>query len=384
MNRRTFLITGAEALGTLRALTMRTPVRMTDPTDRHRIPLIHITDLYHPPQDPDDHFDLATIAALEEYDLKGVILDVTEKFLNPSTQSGDVRRDPGFVPVMQMAYLLGRDIPVASGPRSPLRNALDDIADRPAQEQAGVHLLLDLLERSESRVVVSVVGSCRVLTAAFNRNRELVRSRVRSVLLNAGSSGGSKQEWNVGLDPEAYRGLWQSGLPIHWYPCATEQGAFNPDHERGTYWSASHATLLNGISLPLQAWFAYALTGSNRTDTIKVLSEKPPQETWNNVLAQKRNLWATTSLVMGAGRLLAKTKDGWRFMPDDNAMHRQAWAWRMDCVGTSVNENAQVLWHPLETGGNAFLFRRERKDGFSAAMGEALNALLRSIHPVTR
>ena len=44
-----------------------------------RIPLIHITDMYHPPQDPDDHFDLATIAALPEFDLQGVILDVTQK-----------------------------------------------------------------------------------------------------------------------------------------------------------------------------------------------------------------------------------------------------------------------------------------------------------------
>jgi pyrimidine-specific ribonucleoside hydrolase len=384
MNRRTFLITGAGALGSLGALSMGAPVQMTDRTDRYTIPLIHISDLYHPPQDPDDHFDLATIAALQEYDLRGVILDVTEKFLNPPPGSGDVRRDPGIVPVMQMAYLLGRDIPAASGPRTPLKNALDDIADRPAQEQAGVNLLLDLLERSETRVVISVVGSCRVLTAAFNRNRELVRSKVRSILLNAGSSAGSKQEWNVGLDPEAYRGLWQSGLPIHWYPCATEQGAFKSDHEHGTYWSASHAALLDGISPPLQAWFVYALTGSNRTDTIKVLSEKPPQETWNDLRTQRRNLWATASLVMGAGRVLAKTKDGWRFIPDDNAMHQEAWAWRMDPISASVTEKAQILWQPLKTGGNAFLFGRERRNGFSAAMAEALNALLKSLHPVTR
>ena len=71
-----------------------------------RIPLVHITDLYHPPQDPDDHFDLATIAALPEFDLRGVILDVTQKFLDPAPAGWDIARDPGYVPVVQLGHIL--------------------------------------------------------------------------------------------------------------------------------------------------------------------------------------------------------------------------------------------------------------------------------------
>jgi len=201
-----------------------------------KTPLIHTTDLYHPPQDPDDHFDLATVAALPEFDLLGVILDTTEKFLHPAPQGFDISRDPGFIPVTQLAALLGRTIPVAVGPSGPLRHSGDAASDRPPRECAGIELLLHLVRSSSEPVMVSVVGSARVLAAAWNREPDLMRSRVKAVLLNAGSSAGEREEWNVGLDRIAYVDLWRSGLPIRWYPCSNEKGAFDQTHHRSTYW----------------------------------------------------------------------------------------------------------------------------------------------------
>ncbi len=378
MNRRQLLAAGAVALTGLSTLRSRTVEYVRIRKNRGAIPLIHTTDLYHPPQDPDDHFDLATIAALEEFDLKGVILDPTLQFLNPSPDNADIRRNPGFTPVNQMAYLLARDIPVAAGPRDPLKNAHDDIADRPQVEQAGVELLVKLLEQSDAKVNISVVGSCRVLTAAFNRNPGLLRAKTESVLLNAGSSGGTKQEWNVGLDPEAYKGLWQSGLPIRWYPCATDKGAFDQDHERGTHWRTTHEALLRGVSSSLQAWFAYALIASERKDIIEVLSEAPPQPAWSDFLAQKRNLWSTASLVMAAGRVLARTANGWRFVSHATSNKEEVWPWRLDAVDATVNDRAEVGWRGVEGNGNASLFGRKQGVEFGGAMAEALNALLKS------
>ncbi|NLF07816.1 MAG: hypothetical protein GX594_07525, partial [Pirellulaceae bacterium] len=40
-----------------------------------KIPIIHSTDLFHPHDDPDDHYDLATLFALDEFDIKGIVLD---------------------------------------------------------------------------------------------------------------------------------------------------------------------------------------------------------------------------------------------------------------------------------------------------------------------
>jgi|WetSurMetagenome_2_1015567.scaffolds.fasta_scaffold03294_5 pyrimidine-specific ribonucleoside hydrolase len=376
MKRREVLIAGAAAFAGLAPGASPALDRNGKRIGKSRIPLVHITDLYHPPQDPDDHIDLATVAALEEYELKGVILDVTRKFLQAAPVGFDIRRDPGFVPVAQLGYLLGRTIPVAAGPTQPLTGPGDDAADRPLGEQAGIRLLLEILEECSDRVVVSVVGSTRVLTAAYNRNPELLGKKVESVLLNAGSTAGPKREWNVGLDPEAYRGIWRAHLPVRWYPCSTEGGAFNPDHERGTYWKGSHAALFRDLADPLRAWFAYALTGDSRGDIIGVLDERVHADTWDRVLAQQRNMWATVSLVMGAGRVLAKTSKGWRFVPSSLAAAESVWPWRLDPIDVAVTSGLEVQWRLGEGEENARLFGRGRGAEFGNAMAEALCALL--------
>lgn len=378
--RRKLLAAGAAAAAGLlpaaHLMAAPDPARAPLPPAKGKIPLVHITDLYHPPQDPDDHVDLATVAALEEYDLRAVILDITRKFLLPSPEGFDIRRDPGFVPVVQLGYLLGRHIPVASGPTLPLSRPDDDASDRPPPEQSGITLLLKTLEESREPVVVSVVGSARVLTAAFNRNPALLRARVRSVLLNAGSTTGPKREWNVGLDPQAYVGLWRSGLPIHWFPCATDSGAFNPDHERGTYWKSSHAELFRHLTKPLRAWFSYALAPSRNGAIISPLTDPENPGVWETILRTQRNMWATASLAMGAGRVLAKTSEGWRFLPSSTAGKERIWKWRLDPVEASVTAEADVRWRQVDNGGNALLFGRERGPEFGTAMSEALGALL--------
>jgi pyrimidine-specific ribonucleoside hydrolase len=379
IKRRELLIAGVSAFA---GLTPAKNIALDQTTGRakgSKIPLVHITDLYHPPQDPDDHVDLATLAALEEYDLRGVVLDVTRKFLQASPAGFDIQRDPGFAPVAQLGYLLGRSISVAAGPSQPLNHPEDDVADRPSEEQAGVRLLLHILEECQDRVMVSVVGSARVLTAAYNRNPELLGKKVRSVLLNAGSTAGPKREWNVGLDPEAYTGLWRTGLPIHWYPCATEQGAFNPDHERGTYWKSTHAAIFRDLAPPLRAWFAYALTGDRRGDIIGVLDDEISPSIWNRILAQERNMWSTVSLVMAAVRVLAETSKGWRFIPSSAVATGSVWPWRLDPIIATVNPGADVQWRLAGEGGNALLFGRERGSGFGEAMAEALAGLLASL-----
>ena len=131
-------ITRRNALKTMAALAAGAslPRHLTaapaEARDDRRIPLVHITDLYHPPQDPDDHLDLATIVALPEYDLRGVVLDVTKKFLVPKPEGWDIARDPGYVPVAQLAHLTGRAIPAAMGPIAPLAHPGDAALDRPA------------------------------------------------------------------------------------------------------------------------------------------------------------------------------------------------------------------------------------------------------------
>lgn len=347
--------------------------------DKRGIPLIHITDLYHPPQDPDDLLDLATVMALDEFNLKGVALDVTRKFLVAAPAGFDIPRDPGFVPVTQLSYLMGRATPVAMGPTEPLKNPGDTAENVPRQEVAAIEMMLGILEDSAQPVVISSVGSARILTAAFNREPGLLREKVAYVVLNAGSTGGTKTEWNVDLDPAAFVGLWKLGLPIRWYPPSTERGAFDPASDRGTYWKASHAVLFKGISDSLRAWITFTFSGNWRGDIIRALSELGNGSVWQDLLAVERNMWSTASLVMAAGRVLAHTPAGWRFLPGHEAAGYELWPWRLDSIDASVNDRGQVDWKQSVKHGDAMLFGRRGGAGYGVAMAEAFNALLKGM-----
>ncbi|HEY0865321.1 MAG TPA: hypothetical protein VGD97_14535 [Lacunisphaera sp.] len=349
------------------------------PGPRRGIPLLHITDLYHPPQDPDDHLDLATIAALPEYDLRGVVLDATTKFLRAKPEGWDIGRDPGYVAVAQLGHLLGRAIPAAMGPLEPLAHPGDAALDRPRPEQGGINLLLDVLRQSSEPVTISIVGSGRVLAAAFNREPELLRTKTRAVLLNAGATAGPKREWNVGLDLAAYVALWRSGLPIHWYPCGTDRSAFDPAHERGTYWKVSHAALFRDLPDGLRAWLGYAFSGSPRGDFIRALADTGRGAEWEQLLAGERNMWSTISLVLGAGRVPARTPAGWRFVPAAEAAGLETWPCRLDPIEGKADDEGHVLWQQVVEPATVHLFGRKSGTEYGAAMGEALNALLREM-----
>jgi len=335
------------------------------------IPFIHTTDLYNPPQDPDDHVDLATVYALEELDLRAVILDPSRRFVG--------QLDPGFVPVAQMNYLTGRGVPVAAGPIDPLRSPSDTAKDRPRREQAGIDLLIDALRRCEVPAIVSVVGSARVVAAAWNREPELLRQKVRGVLVNAGATTGKPMsEWNVELDVHAWIALMRSRLPVLWYPCTGEHGPTGFD-AHNTYWTASHRELFAGLPQPLRAYFDYAFQHHARGDIIRALSELGSGRSWENVLADRRNMWSTASLIMAAGRVLARTTGGWRFVPQGQSRGLKVQPLQMVPISCDVDDAGVMRWSPTREPSNVSIFQRKPDEEHVRAMGEAANALLRQM-----
>ncbi len=344
-----------------------------------KIPLIHTTDLYNPPQDPDDQIDLATVLALEEYDLRGVVLDITEKFLHPRPEGWDIARKPGLASVARMARITGKTIPVAEGPHHLLADSRDTCEDAPDEEQAGIRMLLGLLERSPEPVAISVTGSPRTVTAAWNREPSLLREKTLAVLLNAGSTGGTKVEWNVELDLHAFVGLWRSDLNIRWYPPGTDTGAFDQDDERGTYFQAPQAELFRDLPPALRSYVADALAGTPPLDSSAARDEGGEDARWLTLLGQTRNLWSTASLVMGAGRVLAETGEGWRFLPASAVRSDAVWPWRLDPIRASVDDEGRVDWAVADADTRRWLFARQPGREFGHAMTEALNALLRAM-----
>jgi hypothetical protein len=75
--------------------------------------MIHVTDLFRPHDDADDHWDLAcvyTLTYLKRVDLRGILID----FPKPER-----RDDPDVLAVAQLNYLTGLAVPVAVGSPDP-------------------------------------------------------------------------------------------------------------------------------------------------------------------------------------------------------------------------------------------------------------------------
>ena len=84
------------------------------------VPVIDVTDLYTPHQDPGDNFDLVTAFALPQINLEAVILDPTTAFLGT--------RAPGQLAVEQLNLAFGRNVPYAYGPFAALSSPTDTLA----------------------------------------------------------------------------------------------------------------------------------------------------------------------------------------------------------------------------------------------------------------
>jgi len=249
-------------------------------------PVIYTTDLYHPHQDPDDHFDLATLFALPELDIRAIVIDMGKE--------GKGR--PGKVALQQMMALTGRTVPYATGLAANLETPEDPADQQPAEVQGGVALILKTLEASNKPVTVFTTGSLRDVAAAYNRDPDLFRRKVGRVYINAGNSGGGT-EWNVQLDPAAYVRMLRSPLPVYWVPCFGDNGV-------QSLWSFKHRDVLESAPPSLQQFFLFALakTDPETQDPVAALTQPVSGDAKAPFWDQERKMWCTAALLHAAGR----------------------------------------------------------------------------------
>jgi hypothetical protein len=254
------------------------------------VPVIHCTDLFHPHEDPDDHFDLATLYAIPGIELKAVILD----------QGALQVTRPGTIPVSQLNRITGRNVPAAIGLAEKLRSPTDPALGQKLEFQQGVELILRTLRESPVPAAISMVGSARDVVAAFNRAPGLFRRKVGKILAFIGEASDPKFiEWNVSLDPHAYVGLLRSGLPVYWVPCFDGGPWINKGH--ASFWQAKHEDLLRNAPPQLLQYFIYALE-KEKSDALAFLSNAVDPGRKQRLLAGTRNLWAAAVLEFLAGR----------------------------------------------------------------------------------
>ncbi len=258
--------------------------------DIGKIPVIYCTDLFHPHDDPDDHFDLAAIYAISELEIKLIVLDQGDKQL--------VR--PGRIPVEQMNWITGRGTPTVSGMGSKLRYPTDPAFEQPREFQRGIEQIITTLRNSPQPVMIATTGSVRDVVAAFNREPELFRAKLGKLLVFIGEASDSGfKEYNVELDPQAYIGLMRSGLPVYWVPCF--DGGLWRNRGHASFWQAKHSDLLCDASEPLLKYFSYALE-KEKSPPDEFMRRPLSPDRKSRLLAGTRNLWCTAILGTVAGR----------------------------------------------------------------------------------
>ncbi len=284
----------------------------------NKVPVIDITDLYHPPQDFDDAFDLVIPYALPEIDLLGVLLDISHRYRVPYKGEGEEGwysdptggREPGFIPVWQLNYLFDRAVPCAPCPFVPMARTTDPQINRGVFENSGIQLFKTLLEQSPQPVEVVSFGSARPVAVAMNQFPELLKKKVKRIHLCAGSyPPGKMLEWNVKLDPEAFIRVISGDIPVYIYPCASEGNPFALGNYN-TYWLMPNLEFLKEIDSRLLSYFVYSHSRSNRIDFLQVLEEEPSEEAKNALFQRTHNIWTIDVWLEVSKRILVQRADG--------------------------------------------------------------------------
>jgi hypothetical protein len=275
-------------------------------TSGETTPLIHVTDLFHPHGDPDDHFDLACAYALAvrgQFDLRGVVIDYP-----PDFRQGD----PAVVAVAQMNWISGLAAPIVIGTSRQLANRQDALADVAGPETAAARVLIRELQAAERPVALTCVGSAADIVVAALREPELFKDKCQGVYLNSGSAHDNPDrpdqlEFNVRLDPSAYAAMFDLPCPLFWFPCwhtteVRESGA------SGSFYWLPHREALADVPDGVAYYFAYMFDRSTNPRWLRSLKSPPPLESWEKILEGRRGMWSTASLLTAAG--LTVTRDG--------------------------------------------------------------------------
>ncbi|NLG24546.1 MAG: hypothetical protein GX558_04270 [Clostridiales bacterium] len=321
---------------------------------------LHQTDLFHPHQDPDDHYDLAcqfALAARGDISLQGVLIDWP-----PSFAEGD----PDVMAVAQLNAIAGLSVPAGIG--SPMAGA---------PMTGGERLLLRALESPGDRLTIHIVGSCRDVASAIGRAPDLFRERCAAIYLNAGSAvDNGRLEYNVELDPASYAGVFSAPCPVYWMPCFHAVPDWGREDmavgRHGTFYRFVQRDLLDGLSPAMQNYFLYMLTRSEDPRWLKALSAPVDAEALARFGALTRNMWCTGGFLHAAalsvdaeGNVIRGTHGGlYDFVPVD--------------VRCAPDGRTEWQHRPAE-GASRFLFTLRDEARYPAAMTRAMGWLLRQL-----
>jgi hypothetical protein len=336
-------------------------------------PLIHQTDLFRPHNDPDDHFELAAIYALVlqgRIDLRGIVIDRP-----PPKFDGD----PDVAAIAQLNHISGLTVPAVVGSAQPMKSPPDTQPSASPSDKAAAWFVLDVLRQSRQRVAITVVGSCRDIALAGKTDPALFARKCAGIYINAGTGSpdpklASVLEYNVSLDPAAYRALFDLPCPVYWLPCFEDYEGEWRVRRYGTYWRFRQEEVLPSLSPRMQNFFLYMFQRVRETDWLRYLYRQPDASLIQQYSQQERNMWSVVSFLHVAGLTVTTTGE---VVPMKAAGDSAVYAFQP--VRISCNENAVVTWQPDSRSANRYMFIIRDLEHYQSAMTRALRTLLTAL-----
>ena len=346
ISRRSFL--GTTASASVAALSGNVTLAGRQNAAAQKVPVIHVTDLFRPHMDPDDHWDLACVYALAylgQINLEAIVIDFPVK-----------DRDPDVIAVAQMNHITGLAVPSVVGSSRPFasRRSIE-----PRTEQVGdnaAQLVLDILDASPTPVIINTTGRCRDIAIAATRNRELFSKKCARVYLNAGTGSpdpaqAARLEYNVRLDPVAYATIFDLPCPVYWMPCFEQMQSPWAVRQYGTFYRFRQSEILPHLSDRMQNFFAYMLGKIETQNWLRYLTGPKDQSLLAEHSMQHRNMWCTAGFFHAAGKTVLQ--DG-KIVPLSQAENNAVFTF--EPISVSCNEDAVTRWTKDPNAKNRFVF----------------------------
>jgi inosine-uridine preferring nucleoside hydrolase len=340
-----------------------------------RIPVIHITDLFRPHNDPDDHWDLACVYALAlqgEIDLRGIVID------SPPARKNSRAWNPDVQAVAQMNHLTGLTVPVVVGCSEPMKSRDDTKEKASPSDLKGVRLIINILRESSKPVVINITGCCRDVAIAGKRESRLFAEKCAGIYLNAGTGSpnpklAARLEYNVSLEPGAYAAIFDLPCPVYWMPCFEEVKPFSEQgvREYGTFYRFRQNEILPQLSEPVQKYFAYMFARQVDTNWRHYLQAPKAEAILRKQGTVFRNMWCTGGFLHVAGktvsregRIVAKKAAG------KNAV------FTFDPIQITCSDKGVTQWSPVKTSKNRYIFHVRDVENYQTALTKAMKTLL--------
>lgn len=368
-----------------------------------KTPIIVITDLYHPYQDPGDNMDLIMGFGLPDVELKAVLLDITDAFRKDTadhpTLWGDPRgpREAGIIPVEQLNYIFNRKVPFAIGPLSMMKSEDDKMESYNNDDLDAISLLFKILNESEEPIEILSFGSARILAVAYNRNPELLKSKIAKIHLSAGTSSKNHElgkdvgansipggEWNVALDPHAFNRILKSDLNVAIYPCAGKDGGFIKDHNN-TYWALPDMNFIKQMNIQLQHYLDYAFNMKLQYDFLKAMDKDYAVVIDTGKYPKPFHIWESALWLKATNRIIINTSEGEYQLVKDN--NEKSGEYRIvdnelrPCVLTEIRDDGRFQFEYTDKPTNKEIYFRSNLDENEKALQVVIPQLYKSIQP---